>query len=813
MAENPYGLIITPRLRSVADGAVMEFEITGGQLYMDRSGNHRYSSIRWFYQNDRDRSWFGDSQVIRQPTDPWRNKVTIEFDGLIEGCWTVTARVVDGNGNVFFCSHEVWLQDAWTVLGSELAAAQNEGLPDLHATMILTVRYQRAVELVAAQKPPTPKQKPEHDAFMDQLSKNAQKLADLHTEIVACPAYKVNCVHIEKASQTKSRLRVTLARLPGRTNTWKLIDWTNPLDRVRTGVYERSGDSDSLAILALYEAWDSGNRYPDGKILRISPPQFFDKDQNYGEMETDGSSYWDSVASFFEWIALGAAVVAGVVTLIAPVPGSQVISAMIWTSIFTSSAAAVINIAQRREEGFSDWRADGLDGLTIVGNIFGGAGMWVRGATVLTKNAAGKVVKYTLIGQVATDGVSGVLIAADQMAQYDKIMGNASFSPKERTDALLELFRSAVIAGTMTAISIKGTKADLDNMRVPDAAGITPASRLEKLKDPGAEVDMTGTPKVEGDTAAPSGSTTRTQDDHQTQTRTDPTSVPPPKGRPRVPRVWPAPDAPATRGMRDLDDRLFAEKAAQKQQYIVVRDGNADGVKFIGKTGDIDPQGKPIVYEGKPETMKAKTAKEGPYKGVVCFDPAHTVTHNTLADIGDPFPKITNEQLLNGKTVSQNMADANSEFRKRYDYFKSHKINDMGYSVIDADNFVVVRTSDGVRFHGDYDLHGVYNKDGSFVADTTGIRGELNTEMGAKLIQHGAHDEWTDRQNPNKAGQNAGPQPPITIYTPDGRKIGITASSKDEARRLMKEFYEEHGLAWRYDDWEKLPGNKIETGG
>lgn len=811
MAKNPYGLIVTPRLRSITDGAVMEFEITGGQLYMDRSGNHTYSSIRWFYQNDRDRSWFTDSQVIRQPEDAWRNKVTIDFDGLIEGCWTVTARVVDGNGQAWFCSHEVWIEDAWTVLGSELAAAQNEGLPDLYATMIMTVRYQRAIELVAAQKPPTPKQQPAHDAFMDQLSKNAQKLADLHSEIVACPAYKVNCVHIEKASQRKSRLRVTLSRMPGRSNTWKLIDWTNPLDRVRTGVYTESGDSDYAAIMALYEAWDSGNRYPDGKILRISPPQFFDKDQNYGSMDTDGSSYWDSVASFFEWIALGAAVVAGVVTLIAPVPGSQVVSAMIWTSIFTSSTAAVINIAQRREEGFSDWRADALDGLTIVGNIFGGAGMWARGATILTKSAAGQVVKFTLIGQVTTDGVSGVLLAASTIDKYDKIMSNASMSPKERTDALLDLFRSSVVAGTMTAISIKGTKADLDNLRIPDAAGVTPASRLEKLKDPGAELDMTGTPHVEGDTATPGGSTTRTQDDHQTQPRTDPTHVPPPKGRPRVPRVWPAPAPAANRGMRDLDDKLFAAKAQEKGQFIVVRDGNADGVPFIGKTGDLDRQGKPIVYEGKPESMKAKTATEGPYKGLVCFDPSHKRTAETLASLPGHTP-MTIDELMEGKTATQLMnAEPKSEFRKRYDYFNEHKIQEMGYKVLPDDNFVVVHKDTGVRYHGDYDLHGVYNKDGSFVPDTTEIRGELNTEMGAKLIQHGAHDEWPDRQNPDKAGQNAGPQPPVTIYTPDGRKIGITASSKEEARRLMKQFYEEHGLAWRYDDWEKLPGNAINT--
>ena len=90
----------------------------------------------------------------------------------------------------------------------------------------------------------------------------------------------------------------------------------------------------------------------------------------------------------------------------------------------------MINIAQRREEGFSDWRADALDGLTIVGNIFAGAGTWTRGATIITKDAKGKVVKYSLIGQVGTDGGQGVLLAQQQIEQYDKIMSNPSLSPR-----------------------------------------------------------------------------------------------------------------------------------------------------------------------------------------------------------------------------------------------------------------------------------------------------------------------------------------------------------------------------------------------
>ncbi|MCA9288587.1 MAG: hypothetical protein KDA05_08380 [Phycisphaerales bacterium] len=810
MGDSPYGIIVSPRLRTVTDGAVIRFSITGGTLFMDSQGAHRtYSSIRWFYFHDRDKTWLGTDR-IRRPVDSFKSEVSVDFSGLLLGEWTVGAQVRDIDKKEFFPSVKIWVEQASTILASELAAAQKEGLPDLHATMVMTARYKKALQLVAAKNPPSAKQKAQHDATIAHLDKSAQKLADLHAETPGWAAYKLNAVHIEKTTQTKSRLRVLLARKPGSACTWKLIDWTNPLDRTKTGIYERTANTDYEAIDSLLAAWDSGNRYPDGHLKAVKPDQFFRPEHRDWQVATNGSSFWDSVASFFEWIAMGAAVVAGVVTLIAPVPGSRVVSAMIWVSIFSSSTAAVINIAQRKDEGFSNWREDALDGLTIIGNIFAGAGMWARGATVIAKDTSGKIVRYSLIGQVGTDGVQGVLLAEQHVKQYDAIMRNPDLSPKERTDKLLELFRSAAIAGTMTAISMKGTAEDLSNLRKPGLKGETPASRLEKLKDPGAEVDMTGTPKATGDSTKKGGHTTRTQDDHPTPKREDPTHVPPPKGKPKAKTKFPSPPAANSRGMRDLDDKVFGAKAKATGQYVFVRDGNADGVKFIGKSG-VDPQGKPFKYEGKPMEMKAKTATEGPYKGVVCFDPTHARTHNTLAKLPG-HPELTVDQLLGGKSVKDLMADPNSEFRKRYDYFKKKKIEDSGFKVMDNDHYVVVHAQTNARYHGDYDLHGVYTKDGKFVADTSAMREQINKEMDAKLIQHGAHDEWPDRQNPNVAGENAGPQPPVTVYMPDGSKVWIGGTgSKEKDRVLFKKFFEENGLQWRYADWEALPGNKINT--
>ena len=75
-------------------------------------------------------------------------------------------------------------------------------------------------------------------------------------------------------------------------------------------------------------------------------------------------------------------------------------------------------------------------------------------------------------------------------------------------------------------------------------------------------------------------------------------------------------------------------------------------------------------------------------------------------------------------------------------------------------------------------------------------------ELGAELIQHGAHDEWTDRNNLKVAGENGGPQPPCVVYTPDGKKHHLPDLA------TFKKFYLEHGLAWsdRYRDFEKQKG-------
>ncbi len=330
--------------------------------------------------------------------------------------------------------------------------------------------------------------------------------------------YEVHAEHIEKESQQRTPLKMFLSKVG---KTWVLVDWTNPASRSTTGEYRGRGADDREAVENAFRAWDSDNRYPDGGITYRFSADFL-SGPIAGQFDTDGSSFWDSASSFFSWVALGAAVVAGVVTLVAPVPGSRLVSAAIWTSIFTSSASAVINIGQRHTEGFGGIKEDAFDVLSIVGNLFGAAGAglrWARGATIIA-NHQGKIAKFVFIGQVVPDGAQGVMLAADSIADFEKIMDDESLTPQERAQRLVQLFGSVAIAGTLLYINVKGTKTDIENFSKKSLYSKdqpTPKELHQKLSDPAAEIDVTQKPNVEGHTK---------NDTHKTVIQTEQDNLP-----------------------------------------------------------------------------------------------------------------------------------------------------------------------------------------------------------------------------------------------------------------------------------------------
>lgn len=307
---------------------------------------------------------------------------------------------------------------------------------------------------------------------------------------------------------------------------WRLVDWTNPSNERLQGDYDGWAADRYMSISEAISGWESHNRYPEG-IIRyryfegldgpISPntPGRTDSPaaiqasrltEVRDDFETDGSSATDEVSSVLDYIAIGAAVVAGVATLIAPVPGSRVASAAIWTSIFTSTAAATINIAQRADTGFGTWRNSAFDVLTIASNLFAAGALgriWVRGATLTVRNAA-TVQRMVLVGQFTTDGVQGVMIAVDAYDQYQQIIDDETLAPDERFHRLATWVARTGVDGLLVVINLRGTRADLDNIARPNERlppDTTPEQRFRMLQDAGEELTLDPTRPVEGTTS------------------------------------------------------------------------------------------------------------------------------------------------------------------------------------------------------------------------------------------------------------------------------------------------------------------------
>jgi len=158
-------------------------------------------------------------------------------------------------------------------------------------------------------------------------------------------------------SQT-STLRAFLA--PGSSTeterTWKLVDWTNPTVEKLCGVYIGKGATDGEAIRMPFWTGVTEKTEPAIGILPESLNMKFGTDIK-DTFLTTGATSWTTSPIF----RLGrngggiVAIIAGVITAVAPVPGSQVVTGVIWGLMCTSAAAGIaaagIRIGQRHDEG------------------------------------------------------------------------------------------------------------------------------------------------------------------------------------------------------------------------------------------------------------------------------------------------------------------------------------------------------------------------------------------------------------------------------------------------------------------------------
>jgi hypothetical protein len=467
VSKPQFKIVSYPSFNSVAPGAQVSLK---SELLNENDTIPEGTRFQWACHNDPATTrWYRPSNVLGPSGRHWNN-ARWSFTGLHTVVLTVT--FPDGSRHKYLRNQRV--DNATNILRGEFDPAANDADPSPIETLKNTSKYVEVLKAIAKQKPPvTEEDKEKHENTIKNLEAYIFHLDDHLQGLEHKEAYQVDAIHLDEERSTRTVLKLWLVNNTPENAageeigdpTWRLIDWTNPANRSTTGSYEESGDSHKEAIENLIEAWEDNNRYPEGRIRYsfIVPKYGVNLEDGF---DTDGMSTWDEISKWLDYVALGAAVVAGVATLIAPVPGSRVASAAIWTSIFTSTGAATINIAQRHEEGFGNLKDDAFDGLSIVGNLFAGAGMaWKVGATVTSASKLGSgMSKAVLIGQISTDGLQGALLAYEHLDSYNQIMGNPDLLPDERLKKLLELFRSAAISGAMTYIAIKGSTGDLNNL-------------------------------------------------------------------------------------------------------------------------------------------------------------------------------------------------------------------------------------------------------------------------------------------------------------------------------------------------------------
>ncbi|MET0591959.1 MAG: hypothetical protein ABW133_04620, partial [Polyangiaceae bacterium] len=473
-------LVAVPSLRKVTPGAKVTYKL---EPTSSQSRPLQGLSCQWTCMNDQtNASFFRVKTVFGPHGTEWR-----DAQWSFAGHHKIVCRTKRGGETVDF-TYEQEVVPIADVLseGHDLPLGQS----DAAATLDSATRYVEIVKQIAKDYPPEPG--PVLTRYKDQLAQQEQYRDRLRERLVSTTGqrrYEIKAAHFSAEKQVWKPINVFVAKSGA---DWVIVDWSNPTTRNLTGEYRGKGATPEQAIRAALKDWDEDNRYADGAI-QYEIAGIPDVGVIKGSFATDGSSYWDSVSNFFAWLGMGTALAASLVLFLVPVPGPQAVSALIWTSIFSSTAAATINIGQRANEGFSSWSANAFDILTIVGNMFGAAGvLWSRGAQLTLQTGRG-VMRAILIGQVSTDGVQGVLIAADHYDEFARIRSDPSLTPTEKANKILQLAGSLAVNGALIYISVKGTKSDLDNLNLKPKhfEGPTPAEELKKLADPNASLDLT----------------------------------------------------------------------------------------------------------------------------------------------------------------------------------------------------------------------------------------------------------------------------------------------------------------------------------
>jgi insecticidal toxin complex protein TccC len=247
-------------------------------------------------------------------------------------------------------------------------------------------------------------------------------------------------------------------------------------------------------------------------------------------------------------------------------------------------------------------------------------------------------------------------------------------------------------------------------------------------------------------------------------------------------------------GLHFKEFKAIHRVAVEKTWHVNVRTGNSARVDYVGKMG----------FRPKPAGVYQKTFKGDKNEGLVLYT-------------GDQAEKAKQDV----HTINNPSADAPEALQVlSKEGFRLDVINEEQAAL--ADGF-------GNQVYGDIDIHSVLDENGGFVApevwvpalntalESTGLhkaenlRGwgnySLTKPYGVKAhspIQHGAHDEWHERNDETYAGGiNMGPQPGVMNIRGMAIAGDFELFTTEQYRKYMRNFARDKDSVYTDAAWRK----------
>lgn len=230
------------------------------------------------------------------------------------------------------------------------------------------------------------------------------------------------------------------AKAPGRI---KLLDLTPGVPRSEYG---------GADVAAALDDFEGGNSYPVGQIEIEVPANTMGIATARRTLKTKGRSNWADWSSKLGWTSLGLGIV-GIGLMVAPIPGSRIAAAAIFTSALAGGAASGLSIYDQLQNTEVSARTIAIDVLGVASSILGAGVAFkaLKGAQTITlANRPGRFLLYTMAG---TDVTQGLLVTPDFVIAIEQILADPSLSESERTSRIVRVVANFALMGGLIALS------------------------------------------------------------------------------------------------------------------------------------------------------------------------------------------------------------------------------------------------------------------------------------------------------------------------------------------------------------------------